>query len=374
MLCVSVVGARPQFIKLKPIELAFKNRTRLSHKIIHTGQHYDYLMSKIFFSAGSDPGSGGKEFSLPEPDWNLDVGSGSHGAMTGRALERIEAVLLESKPSLVIVYGDTNSTLAGALAASKLHIPVAHVEAGLRSFRKEMPEEVNRVVTDHLSTLLFCPTKTAVQNLKKEGIHGKKTKPSADNPSTYLTGDVMLDALKYVSKHITADRVRAFSLEPGKFNLLTVHRQENTDVLENLKGILAGIGATKAKTFFPCHPRTKKVLSQNGIAVPPNVIVHEPVGYMDLLALESHAQAIFTDSGGVQKEGAWFGTPVITLRNETEWTETVAQGRNILAGTDPKKILSAYHISVKRGRKKPQIGTSHASSKIVKIIEDFLLK
>lgn len=362
MLCVSVVGARPQFIKLKPIELAFKNHKKLSHKIIHTGQHYDYSMSKIFF----------REFFLPEPDWNLDVGSGTHGAMTGRALERIEAVLLECKPHLVIVYGDTNSTLAGAVAASKLHIPVAHVEAGLRSFKMEMPEEVNRVVADHLSTLLFCPTQTSVQNLRKEGIHGKPANPTPDDPAINLTGDVMLDALKFVSDHITTDRVKSFSLEPGKFSLMTVHRQENTDDVDNLKQILSGIGATKVKTFFPCHPRTKKILSQNGIAVPPNVIVHEPVGYMDILALESYAQAIFTDSGGVQKEGSWFGTPVITLRNETEWVETVKQGRNTLAGTDPKQILAAFRKAERRGRQKSQLGSARSADEIVEIISNFL--
>ncbi len=331
MKLVNIVGARPQFIKLAPILRAIERYNRghpdcpIQEILVHTGQHYDYEMSGVFF----------EELGLKAPDENLGVGSGTHGAQTGEMLRRIEQVLLREKPDWVMVYGDTNSTLAGALAAAKLHIPVAHVEAGLRSFNRRMPEEINRVLTDHLSDLLFCPTERAVENLRQEGI----------TRGVHRVGDVMYDAvLQYAELAERKSRILdELGLERQRYALATVHRAENTDDPERLRAILLGlegIGREGLSVILPLHPRTRKEMQRLGIA--PNAIrVVDPVSYLDMLLLEKNARVILTDSGGVQKEAFFFRVPCVTLREETEWVETVATGWNVLVGCNPKRIVQA---------------------------------
>lgn len=320
---VSVVGARPQFIKLAPIAKAMqKFEDTFIHQVVHTGQHYDYEMSQVFFD----------ELGLKNPDYHLGVGSGTHGYQTGEMLKRIEEVLLEGKPDLVIVYGDTNSTLAGALAAAKLHIPVAHIEAGLRSFKKTMPEEINRVLTDHVSNLLFCPTETAVENLKKEGI----------TEGVHLVGDVMYDAaLMYLALAEQKSRIlERLNLTPRSYALATVHRAENTDNAERLVAIFEGLQAIAQRglpVVFPMHPRTRKKAKTLNLSLD-GLFILEPVSYLDMLVLEKNARVVLTDSGGVQKEAFFFRVPCVTLREETEWVETVETGWNTLAGCDPERI------------------------------------
>ena len=329
---VSKVGARPQFIKLAPLSRALREEG-LNEIIVHTGQHYDDNMSDIFF----------EELNIPEPDYNLGIGSGSHGEQTGKMLIAIEEVLLKEKPDLVIVYGDTNSTLAGALASSKLHIKLAHVEAGLRSFNKNMPEEINRIVADHLSDILFCPTETAIKNLEKEGI----------TKGVYLVGDIMFDALMHFSR-LSEEKSKILEdlkLSPKEYYLLTIHRAENTDSFDRLKNILLAIAQFKRKVVFPIHPRTKKRIKEFGLekyVKNDNILLIDPVGYLDMISLEENALAIFTDSGGVQKEAFWLRVPCITLRDETEWIETVNYGWNRLVGADIEKILEAER-NIKEG-------------------------
>jgi UDP-N-acetylglucosamine 2-epimerase (non-hydrolysing) len=315
MKIASVVGARPNFIKCAP--LSREIRKVHNEIIIHTGQHYDYEMNKVFFD----------DLEIPEPDYHLGVGSGNHGEQTGEMLKRTEEVLMKEEPDFVFVFGDTNSTLAGALAAAKLNIKVAHIEAGLRSFDKNMPEEINRVLTDHCSDILFCPTETSVENLKREGVTN----------GVYLTGDVMVDALK---KNIEIAEKKAMilnelDLRPKEYYLATVHRAENTDDFNKLKSIVDAFCAIE-NLVFPCHPRTEKYLKDYGLwdGLVENVRVIKPVGYLDMLVLEKNAKKILTDSGGVQKEAYIFEVPCITLRNTTEWTETVEDGWNVLVGTD----------------------------------------
>lgn len=328
---VNVVGARPQFIKLAPVLRAIAEHNQahpdlpIRDILVHTGQHYDYEMSGVFF----------EELGLKHPDYHLGVGSGSHGAQTGEMLRRIEEVLLTVKPDVVVVYGDTNSTLAGALAAVKLHFPVAHVEAGLRSFNRHMPEEINRVLTDHMSEYLFCPTETAVKNLEREGI----------TRGVYLVGDVMYDALLQYME--LAERrstiLRDLGLEPRRYALATVHRAENTDDPARLGGILEGlhrIVASGLPVVAPLHPRTRTAATRYGLSLD-GLKVLPPVSYLDMLMLEKHARVILTDSGGVQKEAFFLGVPCVTLRHETEWVETVQTGANWLAGFDPGQI--AFH-------------------------------
>jgi UDP-N-acetylglucosamine 2-epimerase len=325
MKILTVVGARPQFVKLAPLSKILRENG-INEIIVHTGQHYDENMNDLFF----------KELEIPEPDYNLGIGSGNHGEQTGRMLIEIEKIILKEKPELVIVYGDTNSTLAGALAASKLHIKLAHVEAGLRSFNKRMPEEINRVLTDHVSDILFCPTQTAVENLKNEGI----------TKGVYLVGDVMFDALLHFSKisDMKSNILERLNIKPKEYYLATIHRAENTDNYERLKNILTAFSKMDEIVVFPIHPRTRKMINYYGLddlLENNNVKVIDPVGYLDMLKLEKNAKAILTDSGGVQKEAFWLKVPCITLRDETEWIETVNLGWNRLVGSDVEKILKA---------------------------------
>lgn len=318
MKVTSIVGARPQFIKVKPVIDELKKK-KIQHILVHTGQHYDYEMSKIFFN----------QLHIPKPKYNLGIGSYSQAQQTALMLTKIEKVLLRERPDLVIVYGDTNSTLAGALAAAKLNIRLAHVEAGLRSYNRSMPEEVNRVLTDHISDLLFCPTKTAVKNLKKEGI----------SKGVHLVGDVMHDVF-IKSRPLLKKRkiLLQYNLVFKEYLLLTIHRPQNTDNITNLKTILLALIASRKTVVFPVHPRTEKALKKIEGLEFKNFLFLPPVSYLDMLVLEKEAKKIITDSGGIQKEAFWFGVPCITLRNETEWDETLSGGRNILLGANGEKL------------------------------------
>jgi UDP-GlcNAc3NAcA epimerase len=314
---LTVVGARPQFVKAAVVSRCLAADSNFEECIVHTGQHYDAGMSDIFF----------EELEIPRPHESLGIGGGSHGQNTGRMLEAVEQVIKSERPDWVLVYGDTDSTLAGALAAVKLHVPIAHVEAGLRSFNRRMPEEINRVLTDHASTLLFAPTKTAVQNLAAEGIKG---------PSVALAGDVMYDAaLFYAAKAQVASTIlSALKLSWREFTLATIHRPVNTDNPEMLRTILSCLGSSGLPVIFPMHPRTRIKIKESGISIPTTVRIIEPVGYLDMVQLERHARLIVTDSGGVQKEAYFHSIPCVTVREETEWTELLECGANRLVGTD----------------------------------------
>jgi len=321
---------------------------------VHTGQHYDHGMSQIFFD----------ELDISKPDLNLGVGSGNHGWQTGQMLVRIEEVLLEEKPDFVVVYGDTNSTLAGALAAAKLHIPVAHVEAGLRSFNRAMPEEHNRVVADHCADLLFCPTQTAVDNLAREGII----------QGVHLVGDTMYDAVLHFGE-IARKRssiLKDLDLEPKTYLLTTIHRPYNTDIPDNLSNIFQAFAEIGEAIVFPVHPRTSKKIAVHKREslldeIPANTRMIEPVGYLDMLVLAENARLILTDSGGMQKEAYFFGVPCITLRPETEWLETVESGWNIVAGAGISAIVEGYQQAINSPpTKRPNLyGDGRASEKIV---------
>ncbi len=340
---LSIVGARPQFIKLSPLCRAIDTYHSaptgevIKSIIVHTGQHYDYELSKVFFD----------QMRIPTPNYDLEVGSASHGQQTGAMLEKIEEVLFTEKPDIVIVFGDTNSTLAGALAASKLHISVAHVEAGLRSYNKKMPEEINRVITDHVSTLLFCPTERAVSNLQREGFSNilDRLPPSEEmpmilenispsNPLVIKTGDIMYDAFLFNERlaQQSSTVLRDLSLTPRKYALLTIHRAENTDDRASLEKIITFLKTEEIKypIIFPVHPRTKKNILELSIGFPNAIQMIPPVSYFDMLILEKNAHSIYTDSGGVQKEAFFLKVPCVTLRDETEWTETVESGWNRL--------------------------------------------
>ncbi|MDP2671604.1 MAG: UDP-N-acetylglucosamine 2-epimerase (non-hydrolyzing) [bacterium] len=352
MKIVSVVGARPQFIKAAVVSKEL--RKKFQEVLIHTGQHYDPNMSEAFF----------EELEIPEPDYKLGVGSLSQGKQTGEMLVRLEEVLVKEHPDLVLVYGDTNSTLAGGLAAAKLHYPVAHVEAGLRSFNRSMAEEINRVLTDHLSALLFCPTETAVENLKKEGI----------TKGVWKVGDVMFDSI--INYKDLAERnstiLEKLALEEKNYLLATIHRAENTDSIKNLQNILEGFLQSGEKIVLPLHPRTKKALEDSETKIPENVLAIEPLGYLDLLKLEANAKKILTDSGGVQKEAYFLKIPCITLREETEWVETIEDGWNLLVGSDKEKIVEAIRNFQSRGGQKTSFGAGNASGLLVEKIKEFL--
>jgi UDP-N-acetylglucosamine 2-epimerase len=359
---VSIVGARPQFVKVSPVARAMRHaRLRIDDRIIHTGQHYDDSMSRLFF----------EELDIPAPAVNLGVGSGSQGRQTGRMLEAIEIQLNETRPHVVVVYGDTNSTLAGALAAAKMHIPVAHVEAGLRSFNRQMPEELNRIVTDHLSQALFAPTPTAMRNLANEGLSTR----------AQLTGDVMYDAVLFY-----AERARAQSrvlldlqLQPGEFGIATIHRAENTAVGE-LRGLLEALNAAATdfgRIIFPIHPRTSAILKKElpGWRPASNLSVVGPVGYLDMLALLQAANWALTDSGGLQKEAYFLRCPCITLRNETEWLETLQGNANSIAGNDGSRLMDMLQEQQRRPRRafaepvRPVAGPFGAGDAAERIVE-----
>ena len=345
---MSIVGARPQFIKAATVSCQLrKNHTEV---LVHTGQHYDDEMSKVFF----------EELNIPEPDYNLGIGSASHGRQTGKMLEEIEKVLLNESPDIVLVYGDTNSTLAGALSAAKLSIPVGHVESGLRSFDRTMPEEINRVVSDHLSSLCFAPTQTAVDNLKKEGIEN----------GVYLTGDVMYDAaLKGIEIAKAKSQILSqLEIKEKEYLLVTLHRAGNTDIFNNLASIVDALINLNELVVFPVHPRTKKALADYGLLDKlegnPHLKITTPVGYFDFLLLEYHAKKILTDSGGVQKEAYFFKVPCITLRENTEWVETVEDGWNILVSVNKELILQAVAGFNPSEPQRDVFGDGRASEKI----------
>ena len=360
----TIVGARPQFIKAAAISraIAMHNKFKtnglppINEIIFHTGQHYDYELSAVFF----------KELGLPDPAYHLSVGSGNHGFQTGMVMGKLEGFLMKINPDLVLVYGDTNGTLAGGLTAAKLNIPVAHVEAGLRSFNRKMPEEINRVLTDHCSSWLFCPSEQAVQNLAKEGIR----------QGVSLVGDVMYDLCLWHQKRANKHKnlLVELGLQPGSYALATIHRCENTDDYERLSSILNGLEKIVSEgtpVVIPLHPRTKKMLHSLSITLS-EVKAIQPVSYEEMLLLEKNAKVILTDSGGVQKEAYWLGIPCITLRDETEWVETVQLGWNIVVGINSDFIADATH-NLPIGEKRPMLyGNGDTAEKIVrKIVEKF---
>jgi UDP-GlcNAc3NAcA epimerase len=344
MKIVSVIGARPQFIKAAAVSRVLRATPGLQEILVHTGQHYDENMSDIFF----------RQLSIPEPDYNLEVGSGTHAHQTGMMLEGVEKVLFLEKPDYVLVYGDTNSTIAGALAATKLHIPVAHVEAGLRSFNRLMPEEINRIVTDRISDLLFAPTPTAIANLKHEGLAAQ----------IVFTGDVMYDSVLFY-KDLLASSGEKYKTPglPSSYLLATIHRAENTDNPENLKNIFSAFSRIDTPVVLPVHPRTAGLL-KTLISIPSNVIIIEPVGYLEMLWLTMHALKVLTDSGGLQKEAYFLGRQCITMRTETEWVETLHNKWNIVTGPDPEKILNAVNTPVPVAPRRNDFGDGHSASVI----------
>jgi UDP-GlcNAc3NAcA epimerase len=333
---MTVVGARPQFVKAAVLSRLIRGGeygARARETLVHTGQHYDENMSEVFF----------RDMEIPKPDVNLNVGSGGHGAMTGRMLEGIEGLILERKPDILLVYGDTNSTLAGALAASKLHVPVAHVEAGLRSYMMAMPEEQNRRLSDQLSSWLFCPTEAAVRNLAKEGIaNAGSGRASPDAKAVLMSGDIMLDASLYYREKAKTRPGLSLPPLPDEFYLLTMHRAENTDDPERLGAIVSAINAApERKAVCPLHPRTRKLMAAQGLSFGPHVTLLDPVGYYEMLYLEDACSFVLTDSGGVQKEAYFFKKPCVTLRDSTEWVELVDCGWNTLVGADRGAIEAA---------------------------------
>lgn len=349
MKIITVIGARPQFIKAAAVSR--KLREKHNELILHTGQHYDENMSKIFFD----------ELEIPRPDYNLNIGSGNHGYQTGMMLSKIEEIILKEKPDMLLVYGDTNSTLAGALAASKLLIPVAHVEAGLRSFNMAMPEEQNRILTDHISKYLFAPTETAVKHLKHEGIE----------KGVYNSGDVMYDAVLHFGE-IAKKKSRIMeelNLTSGEFILATIHRAENTNDINKLKGIVEALNQSHTKIILPLHPRTKKFIGDYGLKFNDNILVTEPIGYLDMLTLEKNSKKIVTDSGGVQKEAFFFGKPCITMREETEWVETVENGWNMIVGSNVSKIVEGINVFNPERPRENFFGDGDAAGRIIEILK-----
>ena len=347
---LTVIGARPQFIKASVVSKAIKE-TDIKEVILHTGQHFDENMSDIFFN----------QLNIPRPDYLLSINGGTHGEMTGRMLVEIEKVLIEEQPDRVLVYGDTNSTLAGALAAAKLHIPVAHVEAGLRSFNMKMPEEVNRILTDQISDLLFCPTQTAVDNLMNEGFANK-------NVQVLKVGDVMQDSALYFAERANFDFNKYPEVPAKDFVLATIHRAENTDNLDNLAGIVKAINhihTTVAPVVLPLHPRTRKIIVDQGLVLKAHII--DPVGYFEMLWLLTNCCLVLTDSGGVQKEAFFFKKPCVTMREQTEWVELLENKVNVLTGADTEKIISEVSKMLERDIQDPDqlYGGGKASQNIV---------
>jgi UDP-N-acetylglucosamine 2-epimerase len=348
MKVVSVVGARPQFIKAAVLSEKIRQNGR--EVLLHTGQHYDENMSDVFF----------EELGIPQPDIHLGIGGGSHAEQTGRMLIEIEKVLEREEPDWCVVYGDTNSTLAGALAAAKLHIRVAHVEAGLRSFNRAMPEEINRVLCDHVSDALFCPTDNAVQNLKSEGL----------TRGLYVVGDVMQDVLNrsLMRASKTSRILEQLHLQPKRYALATIHRAGNTDDSERLKTLLQTLGQLGRPVIFPVHPRTRAAIDRNSLALAESIRAIDPLGYLDMLQLEANADCLLTDSGGMQKEAYWLGVRCITLRDETEWVETVQAGWNRVVGVDRTLILDAVMNWFPGGERLNIYGDGHAAEKIIAVL------
>jgi UDP-GlcNAc3NAcA epimerase len=341
MKIATVVGARPQFIKASVLSRLIQNDHRFHEVIIHTGQHYDKNMSDIFFD----------ELHIPHPKYNLEVGSGLHGEQTAKMLQRIEEVLLIEKPDMLIVYGDTNSTVAGSLAASKLHIPVAHVEAGLRSFNRMMPEEINRIVTDHISDILFAPTQNAMNLLSNEGLADK----------SFLSGDIMYDSVLYY-RQTALEKYHLTALPFDEYYLATIHRQENTDDAQKLQQLFTAFSNLDKSVLLPLHPRTRKLIEK--ISYSKNIRIIDPVGYLELLHLLSHSSKVLTDSGGLQKEAFFLSKPCITLRDETEWIETLDNGWNYVVGCNVSDILEKATLPVPT-TKNDYFGDGHAGEKIL---------
>jgi UDP-GlcNAc3NAcA epimerase len=324
MKILTVIGARPQFVKAAVVSREFKNHAQIKEVIVHTGQHFDKNMSEIFF----------EEMQIPAPDYNLNIHSLTHGAMTAQMIEGIEQIIFKESPDFLLVYGDTNSTIAGALAAKKLHVKIAHVEAGLRSFNMRMPEEINRILTDRISDILFCPTDSAIMNLKREGFEYFDSK-------IIKNGDVMLDAALFYAK-ISQDKSTIINdLNLNKFVLATIHRAENTDDLNNLKAIISALNTInrKIKVVVPLHPRTRNIIKTNNLMVDFEAI--DPIGYFDMLELLKHCSLVLTDSGGLQKEAFFFKKHCVTMREQTEWVELVDNGFNLLTGANENNILTA---------------------------------
>jgi UDP-GlcNAc3NAcA epimerase len=345
---LTVVGARPQFVKASVVSRALR---ALHHEVLlHTGQHYDDELSAQFF----------RELQLPAPDVELNVGSARHGEQTARMLIGVERAIVEQAIDRVLVYGDTNSTLAGALAAAKLHVPVAHVEAGLRSFNRLMPEELNRVVTDQLSDLLFCPSQTAAANLAREGL----------TRGVHVVGDVMAEAVRLFapSREKSAAICSDHGLAPGQFAVATIHRAENTDAADRLRSIVNGFGRLDLTVAFVMHPRTRNTLQKTGTQLPPNVTQLAPLGYVEMLALVSQARAVLTDSGGLQKEAYWIGVPCVTLRDETEWVETVAAGWNHVVGADADRLVATFRALKTPSVRPPLYGEGSAVNRICDLL------
>ncbi len=349
MKILSIVGARPQFIKAAPVSRAL--RQRHEEILVHTGQHYDQELSAVFFA----------EMGIPEPDYNLGVGSGAHGRQTARMLTALESLMEQARPDWVLVYGDTNSTLAGALAAAKLNVPLAHVEAGLRSFNRAMPEEVNRVLTDHCADLLFCPTPTAVDHLAAEGI----------SDGVHLVGDVMYDALLAFLPRVDETAVLTrYEVTAGQYVLATAHRAANTDDPARLTALLDCLALSRWPVLLPLHPRTAAALQKFNLPVPDGIRLVEPVSYLPMLALEKNARCIMTDSGGVQKEAYLLGVPCITLREETEWVETAVHGWNVITGLDRQKVAAALAAPRPPAARMPLFGDGTAAVQISQLLAD----
>lgn len=351
MKVVSVVGARPEFVQAAPVSRALR-LAGITDVLVHTGQHYDYRMSQAFFD----------DLGIPAPNYNLEAGSSGHAAQTAEILTRLEPVLRDEQPDCVIVRGDTNSTIAGALAASKLHLPLAHVEAGERSYDRRMPEEINRIVADSISDVFFCVSATAAVQLSAEG-HTRHV---------HVVGDVMFDAvlhnMELARKRSTI--VADLGLTPGGYALATVHRAATTDDPARLGGVVAAFNAAPEPVIFPAHPRTRAALERMGAVFAGHVRVIDPVGYFDMLQLEAHARLIATDSGGVQREAYFLKRPCLTLRDETEWTETVTAGWNQLVGVEPERILSAWRVFAPQVAQPPIFGDGRAAERIAAILSE----
>ena len=355
MKIVTVVGARPQFVKAAAVSRVLRGRDGVREVLVHTGQHFDANMSEIFF----------RQMDIPKPDYNLEIAGLSHGAMTGRMIEKIEEVLIDEKPDVTLVYGDTNSTLAAALAAAKLHVPVAHVEAGLRSFNMKMPEEINRILTDRISNWLFCPTDAAVENLRREGFM------DFGNAEVVRTGDVMQDAAMFYAEKCRKPELTTCPVDFDRpFALVTIHRAENTDEPDRLRGIFNALGqiSREMQVVMPLHPRTGQKMQQDGIEpIRGDMFIVDPVGYLEMIYLLKRCRIVLTDSGGLQKEAFFFKKPCVTLREETEWVELVEAGANVLAGSDERRIVQEFRKIADVGVSDPEnlYGGGRAGEKIV---------